>query len=212
MLGVAAAVAVLGPIVVLRAGDGGLAPVLRPAGTYGLAGAVLREPLPRPGFVLRDTDGRPYDFHGETTGEFTLLFFGYTSCPDFCPLQLAMLAQVLERPGVPQPTVVFVGIDPDRDTGPAVRRYLDRFDERFVGLVGTAAELRAAQEAAGVPPAVAQEVDPGEDALLGHGSQIIAYTPDDMAHVVYPYGIRQQAWVGDLERLATIEQWQGRRP
>lgn len=176
----------------------------------GYAGVLLDEPLPRPEFVLHDTSGTPYDFAAETAGRLTLLFFGYTSCPDYCPLQLAMLDQVLERPGAPQVTVVFVGIDPDRDTPEVVRAYLDRYNSRFVGLTGTAAQIEAAQEAAGVPPGVADMDPPGEDYVIGHGAQIIAYSPDDLAHVVYPYGVRQQDWVGDLQRLASEERWNAR--
>ncbi|QYG94338.1 SCO family protein [Iamia sp. SCSIO 61187] len=98
-----------------------------------LNGTMLGAPQPRPEFTLTDTDGRPYDFADETAGELTLLFFGYTSCPDVCPLHLSNLAFALERPGVPTPTVVFVGVDRQRGhTGgdpnvpgplrPAVRR------------------------------------------------------------------------------------------
>ncbi|MFP5579323.1 MAG: SCO family protein [Acidimicrobiia bacterium] len=169
------------------------------------AGVLLDEPLPRPEFTLRDTSGRRFDFARETSGRLTLLFFGYTSCRDFCPMQLAMLSQVLERPGAPKAEVVFVGIDAERDIPEVVRAYLDRYDRDFIGLTGTPEELEAAQRAAGVPPGVAQATPPGEDVVIGHGTQIIAYTRDDFAHVVYPYGLRQQDWVSDLERLATVD-------
>ncbi len=170
-------------------------------------GTELGAPEPRPDFTLTDTDGEPFDFRAETEGRLTLLFFGYTSCPDVCPLHLSNLASVLDRPGMPQPTVVFVGVDRRRDTPEAIRTFLDRFDPRFIGLTGTEDELVAAQEAARVPVAIAEEPsEPGGDYLVGHASQILAYTADDLAHVQYPFGVRQQDWEADLPLLARIEE------
>ncbi|QYG95769.1 SCO family protein (plasmid) [Iamia sp. SCSIO 61187] len=171
-----------------------------------LNGTMLGAPQPRPEFTLTDTDGRPYDFADETAGELTLLFFGYTSCPDVCPLHLSNLAFALERPGVPTPTVVFVGVDRQRDTPEAIRTFLDRFDPQFVGLTGTEEELRLAQEAANVSVAITEEPEePGGDYLVGHSAQVIAYTADDQSHVVYPFGVRQQDWIDDLPVLARNE-------
>lgn len=171
-----------------------------------LNGTELGAPEPRPEFTLTDTEGRPYDFAEETKGELTLLFFGYTSCPDVCPLHLSNLAFALDRPGVPRPTVVFVGVDRRRDTPEAIRTFLDRFDSQFVGLTGTEEELRLAQEAANVPVGIAEEPEePGGDYLVGHSAQVIAYTADDLSHVVYPFGVRQQDWIEDLPVLARNE-------
>ena len=169
------------------------------------AGTELSEPWERPDFTLRDTNGQLFAFRSATEGRLTLLFFGYTSCPDICPLHLANLADVLDRPEMPRPIVVFVGVDPARDTPTRVRAFLDRFDEDFIGLVGTPEELAAAQEATGVAQAVVQEADESGGYLVGHASQIIAYTADDLAHVVYPFGVRQQDWVQDLPLLAARE-------
>src|SRR5829696_8229321 len=64
-------------------------------------GAVLDPARPRPAFTLTDTEGRPYDFAAETQGRLTLLFFGYTSCPDVCPVHMATLSAALDQPGMP---------------------------------------------------------------------------------------------------------------
>lgn len=198
---VAVVVLVLGAAVAVRS----LTSTDGPADASALNGTELGAPQPRPEFTLRDTEGEPFAFAERTEGRLTLLFFGYTSCPDICPLHLANLADALDRPGVPRPVVVFVGVDHERDTPEAVRAFLDRFDPAFVGLVGTPDELRAAQEAALVAPAILEEPDePGGDYLVGHASQIIAYTADDRATVVYPFGVRQQDWVQDLPVLARV--------
>jgi protein SCO1/2 len=199
----------VGLVAVLRAGgptagsDG--PPVTVRSADYDVTGTVLADPWPRPSFTLTTTEGRPYDFATETAGRLTLLFFGYTSCPDICPIHLATLADVLARPGMPRPLVVFVGIDANRDTPAAVREFLDHFDPEFIGLTGTPSELEAAQLATGVPVAFAEPADEDGDYLVGHASQIVAYTPDDLAHVVYPFGIRQQDWVHDLPRLTSVD-------
>ncbi|WCO67990.1 SCO family protein [Iamia majanohamensis] len=190
----------------------GIAVVVRSQNPYDepdqatLNGTMLGAPQPRPEFTLTDTEGRPYDFAAETAGELTLLFFGYTSCPDVCPLTLANLAFALDRPGVPRPNVVFVGVDRQRDTPEAIRAFLDGFDPKFVGLTGSEEELRLAQEAANAPVAITEEpAEPGGDYLVGHSSQVIAYTADDRAHVVYPFGVRQQDWIEDLPVLERNE-------
>ena len=173
-------------------------------GPLGLSGVELSDPTDRPEFVLTDTDGTPYAFHEETAGELTLMYFGYTSCPDICPVHLAQLSEALERPGMPDATVVFVSVDPGRDDPAVIRSWLDGFDADFVGLTGSVDELVAAQEAAGVVPADI-EGDPEEAGyLVGHAGQLLAYAPDDRGYVIYPFGTRQSELVNDLPVLAEI--------
>jgi len=178
-----------------------------------LAGRPLDPPLSRPDFVLTDTRGRRFDFRAETAGRLTLLFFGYTSCPDICPVHLANLAQVLRKadPEVRRAvSVVFVGVDPRRDTPERVREFLDRFDEGFIGLTGSKEALRAAQLAAEVPPAaVDREWEGGYS--VSHAGWILLVTPDDRAHLRYPFGVRQSEWAHDLDVLAR-RGWPGADP
>lgn len=176
-----------------------------PADELGIAGTVLSPAWERPSFTLTTTEGEPFDFAKETAGQLTLLFFGYTSCPDVCPVHLSTLTGALETPGMPRPLVVFVGVDPARDTPERMRTYLDQWDTRYIGLVGTPDELLAAQQAAGVAPAVIEPANDDGSYLVGHASQIVAYTPDDLAHVAYPFGVRRQGWVKDLPRLGSID-------
>jgi protein SCO1/2 len=173
----------------------------------GWRGAALGTAQPRPEFTLTDTAGRPYDFAAETRGRLTLLFFGYTSCPDVCPIHMATLAGALDQPGVPEPVVVFVTTDPERDTPEHLRDWLDNFSPGFVGLRGTPEQIRAAEVAAQVPPSM-RGTGEGDDYEVGHAAQIIAYTPDDEAHVVYPFGVRREDWIADLPRLPT--EWPAR--
>jgi protein SCO1 len=176
----------------------------------GWGGELLTDPYPKPDFTLTDTEGRPYDFRASTDGFVTLLFFGYTSCPDVCPLHMGNIAAVLrEVSGEVEEKikVVFVTTDPARDTPTVVREWLDRFDATFVGLTGTPEQILAAERAARVPDAQL-EIQPADDSyIVAHSSQVLAYSLDDQAHLVYPFGVRQSDWAGDLPRLVTSE-WQ----
>jgi protein SCO1 len=164
----------------------------------GFDGTVLEPPQPKPEFVLTDTEGQPFDFQAETEGKLTLLYFGYTYCPDICPVQLAQLAAVMDRlPDVERNSVVvFVTVDPERDSPEVMRSFLDTFDSKFIGLTGTVDQVEAAQRAAGVPVAV--KIGEGDDYSMGHAGQVIAYAPDGLAYTEYPYGTRQTQWVHDL--------------
>ena len=157
-----------------------------------------------PAAVLTDTDGEPYDLAARTAGAYTLLFFGYTSCPDACPIQMAVLGAAfddLRGDVIDDLTVVFVSTDPDRDTPAVIRSYLDQFDASFVGLTGTADELRDVQFAAGVPAATVGVAEDDGDYLVGHATQVLLFDRDGIAQRVYPLGVRQGDWVTDLSDL-----------
>ena len=192
--------AALAVLVTACGGDGGGG-----GGESDFAGVELSEPYPVPEFTLTDTDGQPYDFAAETEGKVALLYFGYTSCPDICPVHLAQVAEALDRPGMPDDVeVVFVSVDPERDTLPDIRTWLDRFDSSFVGLTGTEEELVAAQEAAGVAVADVGDLRADGDYDVGHAGQVLAYAPDGWGYTAYPYGTRQTEWVQDIPHLASI--------
>lgn len=169
----------------------------------GFRGVRAEAPHPRPGFTLTDTDGKPYDFAARTAGRPTILFFGYTECPDECPTAMADVASALRK--VPelreQVSVVFVTTDPRRDSLSVMRRWLDRFDESFIGLTGTPQQLTAAQQAAFVPPA--KDTPGGANGYeVAHSSLLLGYGADDRAHVVYPPGSKVSDIASDLPLLA----------
>ena len=173
------------------------------ANTGPYRGGIVTPPLPKPRFVLNDTSGAAFDFRQRTEGYVTLLFFGYTYCPDQCPMHMATLSAALKRlpAGVAdQVKLVFVTTDPARDTSPVLRRWLDVFDKRFVGLTGTDAAIAAAERAAGVPPAQRTRAADGNYGVA-HANFVLAYTRDNLAHVIYPGGVRKDDWVHDLPLL-----------
>ncbi len=170
-----------------------------------LRGYLLEQPLPKPAFTLTATDGAPFDFRPATDGFVTLVFFGYTNCPDVCPVTLSNLGTVLPEldPEVSaRIKVVFITTDPRRDTPAVLRGWLDHFGRGFVGLTGDSGVIARAQTALRLPPALVEKATaPDTGYTVGHSALVIAFTPDNRAHVVYPYGTRQEDWAHDLPLL-----------
>lgn len=177
-----------------------------PFNPSGLAGPTLQRPIPKPDFTLTATDGAPFHFRAATAGYVTLLFFGYTNCPDVCPVHLTNIAAALHNldPEVQrQVKVVFVTTDPDRDTGPVVRAWLDHFDPGFIGLTGAINDINKIQQGLMLGSAEREpQLTPADTGYtVGHAAIVLAFTRDDSAHVVYPFGVRQADWAKDLEKL-----------
>jgi protein SCO1/2 len=166
-------------------------------------GGLVTPPLPKPRFVLTDTSGAPFDFWQKTRGYVTLLFFGYTYCPDQCPLHMATLTAALKRmpAGMDgEVKLVFVTTDPARDTPGVLRAWLDHFDKRFIGLTGSEAAIEAVEAAVGVPRAT-KTLPASGDYRVAHANFLLAYTKDNLAHLIYPGGVSKDDWVHDLPLL-----------
>lgn len=170
----------------------------------GYRGAQPDKPFPKPTVALTDTAGRPYDLRTATAGKVTLLYFGYTHCPDVCPAQMADVAAAL-RPLTPaqraQVAVVLVTSDPARDTPAVLRTWLDRFDASFVGLTGSLAAIDRDAAESGVPLEPPQRQKDGS-VTVGHGAQVIGYGRDGMAHVLWLAGTSVPDYRADVLRLA----------
>lgn len=172
--------------------------------TGSLQGVVIENPTPKPSFVLTDMHGEEYDFQERTAGKLTLLYFGYTFCPDICPVHMSQIAEVIRQyPDLGRNIeVVFVTVDPERDTDEVLRSYLGRWGPRFIGLTGSPEELEAAQLAVGDTLAVKR--GEGPNYAVDHISVVFAYASDGLHHAVYPFGTRQVVWANDLRILGAI--------
>ena len=156
----------------------------------------------RPAFTLTDLEGRPFDFVAETSQQLTFLFFGYTSCPDVCPITMATLTSALDQLPGTAATVVFVTTDPSRDTPERLNQWLGSFSGNLVALTGSAAELEAAQKAAGVSTAIAEAPDEKGNYLVGHSASVLVYTPDDRLYGTVPSGTTQSEWMDAIRATA----------
>jgi protein SCO1 len=168
-----------------------------------IRGAIVDPPVPRPDLTMTATDGRPYDFAARTKGRVTFLTFGYTHCPDVCPVHMANLAGALKQLSAAdraRVTVVFVTTDAARDTLLQLRHWLDSFDTAFVGLRGSDDQLAAMERAFHIPPVSRQDL-PGGGYGVSHSAQVFAFTADDSAHVIYLPGATSSDYAHDIPRL-----------
>ncbi|MDK3256643.1 SCO family protein [Blastococcus capsensis] len=191
----------------------------------GFHGTLVQQGQPRPDLTLPTTSGDLFDVGDRPEDEVTLLFFGYTHCPDLCPTTMAdlALARDMLTPEVrDRVQVVFVTEDPARDTPEALREWLDRFDPEFTGLIGgneaTAAALRELYlpESEQVADPSAAIIHPHDDGNGGHGGDghthgdygvdhagtVYAWGPGGRS-VVYTGGTTPDQYAEDLTRLAT---------
>ncbi len=159
----------------------------------------------KPDFVLTDTSGNNFDIVKDTEGYLTLLYVGYTHCPDVCPTHMLDIATVLKQLGPAisdKVKVVFVTSDPERDTPEAMRKWLDAFDTDFIGLTGDPATLEDLQRQMGMAPGEKVPLDDSGNYAVNHGAYVLAFTADDdIAHVVYPLGITRDHWAHDIKKL-----------
>jgi len=167
-----------------------------------LAGMATTPPQAKPSFVLTDTAGQPYDFAAETAGKLTVLYFGYTNCPDICQTTMSQIAAALSRDGTPPATVVFVTVDPARDTPDVLRSWLDHFDSGFVGLTGTPAAVGAAQQAAKVPQATRQPGGTDDNYFMSHPGAVLIFAPDGLGYTRYDLSTSVSEYQHDLGILA----------
>jgi protein SCO1/2 len=100
--------------------------------------------------------------------------------------------------------VVFVTVDPRRDSAARLRSWLDRFGDGFVGLRGDSARVAGLQRSLDMAPAVRQAREVRGRYTVGHASQLLAFGPDGRARLAYPSGTRQRDWARDLPRLVRL--------
>ncbi|MGW1531615.1 SCO family protein [Streptomyces aureus] len=163
------------------------------------AATVLDNPFTKPDLVLTDTAGKKYDLRAETKGRPTLVYFGYTHCPDVCPLtmnNLAVAKKQLPKDEQDKLRVVFVTTDPARDTPAALGAWLKGIDSDFVGLTGDFAAIQAGARSLGITIEPTTKDKNGKTVSV-HGTQVIAFSPKtDAGYVLYG----ESATVGDYTK------------
>ena len=171
-------------------------------------GGLVTPPLPKPRFTLTDTSGGPFDFWNRTQGSVTLLFFGYTYCPDVCPTTLAIEAEALDKigPRASQIVPIFISVDPKRDTPAKLKSYLSSFDAKspsprinFVGLTGTNEEIAKAAKSYRVyyRAHIDGQVN-GAEYSIDHTGDIYLMGPDGKFVAYYSQGILADEMATDL--------------
>jgi protein SCO1/2 len=141
-------------------------------------------PVDKPAGSLTADDGRQYDIRAETKGVVTLLYFGYTHCPDLCPLTMSNTAVAIrELPQADQSKVrvLFVSVDPYRDTLARLRSWLGNYNPAFIGLRGTLKQVEAFEQQTGLPDGPEFKDGAGQ-VQLDHATEMFAYGTDNVAH------------------------------
>ncbi|URM92687.1 SCO family protein [Streptomyces sp. MRC013] len=171
----------------------------------GKPGTVLDRPFEKPDLVLTDTTGKPYDLRERTEGKPTLVYFGYTHCPDVCPLTMSNIAEAMRRlPAADRDKleVVFITTDPERDTPAELAKWLPSAgDPSFVGLSGEFPKIQAGARRLGIgidPPSR----DKDGKVVSMHGAQVMAFSPKtDRGYVVYGEDTTAEQYAEDLPKL-----------
>lgn len=189
-------------------------------------GTLVDPPLTPAPVTLRDTDGNPYRMDEPTRDTATAVFFGFTNCHDICPTTMADLAAArrsLPAAAASKVTLVFVTVDPKRDTPPVLRRWLDQFDPDIVGLRGPVKRVHRAEDSLyasnsskSTPPpegtdAGAHEHQSTEEGhthpdgdpdgyAMDHSSVVYLFGPDGST-VIYTGGATPPDYAADLTRL-----------
>ena len=159
----------------------------------------------KPTIVLTDASGEPYDIRTMTAGTVTLLYFGYTNCPNECPLTMANTAAALRMlPAAEQAKVrvLFITVDPARDTLARLRSWLGNFSPSFIGLRGTLSQIQAAAQQTGIPVGTPSK-GPGGTYALDHGTEMLAYSTDNVAHESFFPSTPPASIAHDLALLVT---------
>jgi protein SCO1/2 len=160
-------------------------------------GTTYNEPFPpAPNFELTNSSGKQFHLSDERN-KIVLLFFGYTSCPDVCPTTLAELNQALKEIGdkASSVQVVFITVDPDRDTPQKIQEYVARFNPSFIGLSGSINELQKIWDDYGIFREIVQS-DSG--VIVNHTARTILIDKESKMRLSYGFGTPVEDIVNDL--------------
>lgn len=169
----------------------------------GMHGAVPAEPYSVPSVALTTTDGTRRVLAEDATRPLTLVFFGYTMCPDVCQLVMADVANALNRLDPAereQVAMTFVTTDPARDDAATLRAYLDRFDPSFEGLTGPLPRIVELGEAVGVPVARGAKL-PSGGYEVDHGTPVLGMTDDGTVPILWTQGTSPALVADDIRRI-----------
>ncbi|MET8560690.1 SCO family protein [Streptomyces flaveolus] len=186
--------------------DGSGSPVAVVSGGSGAGkvATVLDQPFTKPDLVLTDTHGKKYDLRKETAGHPTLVYFGYTHCPDICPTTMSNIAvakKALPKAEQDDLRVVFVTTDPGRDTPAELGKWLKGIDPQFIGLTGDFARIQAGARSVGISVEPTTK-DKNGKLVSVHGTQVVAFSPKtDAGYVLYGEDATVDDYTKDLPKL-----------
>ena len=174
---------------------------------YEFHGTIITPPLPLSHVSLQTAGGESFRL-SEQKGKIVLLFFGYTNCPDVCPITLGTFKQVHDRLGENTQNVKFVMItaDPERDTPDKVAAYAARFNPEFIGLSGNLNDLQSLWKELGVFVEKQQSTS-AAGYLVSHTASVYVLDQNGSLIMTLPYGTSAIDMANDVSEL--LKQSQG---
>ena len=169
---------------------------------YEFEGAVLDPAQPAPPLNLIDSKGQEFDLK-KYQGDVLLIFFGYTSCPDVCPTTLSEMKRVEAALGeaAEDVQVVFVTVDPERDTVDKLDAYVSLFDPSFIGLTGSTEALEIVWKDYGVFREIDTESETAAGYLVNHSSRLYMINPEGDLAITFSYGTPAEDIAKDVKYI-----------
>jgi protein SCO1/2 len=170
---------------------------------YEFKGARLEPPAPVPDFELTADNGQPFRL-SEANSDISLVYFGYTFCPDVCPLTMVDVRDALaeldpaERERV---QVIFISVDPERDTPDVLTRYLAAFDPTFIGLTDDFEKIQAVMKPFGAFAEKEEVEDSVAGYLMSHTARVYLLDADHEILLTYSFGFEPEDLSSDLTYL-----------
>jgi protein SCO1/2 len=164
---------------------------------------LLAPPRPLPPLALVDQENRPFGVE-RLRGGWSFVFFGFTSCPDVCPVTMTALAQtrklLADLPEPARPQVVMISVDPQRDTPERLAAYLKAFDPAFVGATGAKSAIDELAQRMGV--LVATRPLDGDNYTVDHSASVFLIDPNGALRALFSPPHQPQAIAEDYRRIA----------
>lgn len=175
------------------------------ASDYEYKGMLLDPPLSLPNFELTATDGEPFHL-SEVDGDIALIYFGYTFCPDVCPLTMADVKKALaDLEGRENIHVIFISVDPERDTPELLERYVKAFGPDFIGLTDDFEKTQEVMKAYGAFAEKEEVPDSAAGYLVSHTARLYLVSPERELLLTYPFGFESEDLRSDLTYLLQQE-------
>jgi protein SCO1/2 len=159
-------------------------------------------------FVLTDQDGKAFD-SAVLAGRYPIFYFGYTFCPDICPLDMAVLGQALKTLEAKDPVKaaklqpIFITVDPERDTFAVLKKYVAAFSPRLIGLTGSPDQIAAVAKQYAIFYQKAPASDGATGYLMNHSREALLFGPDGKPIALLPVDADKD------QVVAAIEKWVG---
>ncbi len=177
------------------------------APAYEFKGAQLDPPAPVPDFELMADNGQPFRL-SEANSDITLVYFGYTFCPDVCPLTMVDVRDALAQLDPAQRErvqVIFISADPERDTPEVLDRYLSAFDPAFIGLTDDFEKIQQVMQPFGAFAEKEEVENSAAGYLVSHTARLYLLDANHDILLTYPFGFEVEDLHSDLAYLLQQE-------